>query len=263
MRERPLAECRLCQSEALLCDSHLFPAAMFRLLSKPGAKNPNPVSFGEGRRGFSSSRQIKDYLLCESCEHRFHSNGEEWVMKNCYRGQGHFALRDAVLQHRATVIMKEGSVGFRSADMPEIDMSKLIYFGMSVFWRAGAHTWKIHDRTVSLELGPYLEPIRAYLLGGSFPEEHVELYVRISTLHEDCKRLSEPASIGRNGYRNHNFYMAGLAFTLALGKNIPRYFRHLSTAPGGLIAINRQLDQKDLEYLATVKGLTIVKPIFL
>jgi hypothetical protein len=154
--------------------------------------------------------------------------------------------------------MKDGSAGFRFSDMPELDLDKLVYFGMSVFWRAGVHVWKLDRRAVSIQLGPYLGPIGSYLMGGPFPKD-VALYVRFSNLGEDCRRLEEPTSKVRSGYHNHNFYMAGLDFTLALGKNIPMPFIHLSTAPGGLIAVNLNLDSNDLKFIAKVRGELLVE----
>jgi hypothetical protein len=230
---------------------------MYRLLTKPGARNPNPIS-SEGR-AIRSSRQAKDFLLCDSCEQRFHSLGEDWVMRNCYRGAKRFRLRESImLRHKAKVLMNGGSAGYRLSDMPELDSNKLVYFAMSVFWRAGVHVWRLDHRTVSLQLGPYLARIGDYLMGGPFPRD-VALFVRFSNLNEDCRRLEEPVSKVRSGYQNHIFYMAGLDFTLSLGKAIPASFIQLSTAPGGIIAVNLNLDAEDLKFVAKVRGEWLVE----
>jgi hypothetical protein len=50
-------------------------------------------------------------------------------------------------------------------------MAAITYFGMSVFWRAAALSWRLGDRGIGINLGLYAEPFRAFLLGQSgFPD---------------------------------------------------------------------------------------------
>jgi hypothetical protein len=49
----------------------------------------------------------------------------------------------------------------------------LALFGLSIFWRAVAHEWTsrlTRKAKYSIDLGDYLNPIGAYLLGGTCPE---------------------------------------------------------------------------------------------
>jgi hypothetical protein len=212
----------------MLCDSHLIPAAAFKILRAQGSKNPHPIMFGEAT-AFSSSLQMRDYLLCRDCEELFHKNGEDWVMANCYRSIKTFALRDA-LQKATPKYQAEGVTVYAAAQIPGVNCPALIYFALSVFWRAGVHTWKLGSNPHHNDLGPYEEPIRLFLLGAGFPD-NVCLSTRVSGLDSLHERLLLPFSERGNGYHMHCFGIPGLMFTLHVGKRIPKAFYHLSTAP--------------------------------
>src|SRR5207342_2250884 len=118
------------------------------------------------------SRQIWAYLLCRECEHRFNVGGEQYVMALVDAGTN-FPLLDKLnvalpLQEITTMAMYSGpAVG--------IDVEKLAYFALSVFWRASVYRWRApHGGTVWNCLGTYEEPIRHYLLGAAgFPADAI------------------------------------------------------------------------------------------
>jgi hypothetical protein len=53
--------CGLCQLDRPLVNSHLLPAATYKLAREPHRQNPNPIVVTRGRAG-SSSRQILEFL---------------------------------------------------------------------------------------------------------------------------------------------------------------------------------------------------------
>jgi hypothetical protein len=57
-----------------------------------GEKNSNPVHV-TASQATTKSFQVKEYLLCPECEDRFRLSGEEWVLKNGYRGTSTKAFR--------------------------------------------------------------------------------------------------------------------------------------------------------------------------
>src|SRR5207248_2015249 len=61
------------------------------------------------------------------------------------------------------------------ANIPAIDIEKLGYFALSLFWRAAVHSWSMTgSRSDRLEFGSYEEEMRKYLVGvDSFPENVV------------------------------------------------------------------------------------------
>lgn len=93
MSERPTAACGLCREVRPLCRSHLLPRAFYRLLRGNGAENPNPnPHFLTREFDQQIPSQAADYLLCDVCEQMFRRNGEDWVLRHCYRGHGIFRL---------------------------------------------------------------------------------------------------------------------------------------------------------------------------
>jgi hypothetical protein len=228
----------------VLCDSHLVPAAAFKILLAQGSKNRHPIMFGDAT-AFSSAGQVRDYLLCRDCEELFNRNGEDWVMASCYRNKT-FALRDAL--HKATPkYQTQGVTVYAASQIPGVNCPALIYFALSVFWRAAAHIWKLGSNSYHNDLGPYEEPIRLFLLGARFPE-NVSLSTRVSCLDSLHERLLLPFSERGNGYHMHCFGIPGIVFTLLVGKRIPPAFYRLSTAPNVevILAINPEAEMEDL-----------------
>ena len=168
MSRRPTRECRLCLNVRSLCKSHFLPKAIYRTLRSSTSPNPNPVLFGAGF-GYQTSDQAQAYLLCEECESRFRKGGEDWVLANCLRPGGKFPLRDILCN--ATPVWEDPEIRLYSCkNVPSIAPNSITYFALSVFWRAAVHHWTIGGRPVSIELGPYREPLRTFLLGAAaFP----------------------------------------------------------------------------------------------
>src|SRR5213595_2470047 len=96
-------------------------------------------------KNFSTSRQIREHLLCRECEQRFSRNGERWVLENGFRGQGKFRLQSVLQQSTPTDQTRSGPV-FAGAELPDVDMDSLCYFGTSIFWRASVHRWHGEDK---------------------------------------------------------------------------------------------------------------------
>ena len=159
-----------------------FPFDVERDDRSSGGKVIPPVVVGDGTR-FSSSRQIKGYLLCESCVALFRSVGEDWVMDNCYLGLGtsRCALLSSCPQRSCCRRTKAFSIGFQIyARLKQLNYN----FGIAMCWRAAAHTWRSGQRTVNIDPGPYVEPLRTYLFRSPFPHERINMFRRVSMLEE-------------------------------------------------------------------------------
>jgi hypothetical protein len=120
---------------------------------------------------------------------------------------------------------------YNAAEIPGIDCQKLIYFAVSVFWRAGAHEWPWQGEYVYSEFGSYLEPMRLFLLDEeSFPAG-MALSVWVSSLDQFLEIAELPTAAKAVGYHIHRFRIAGLAFVLFVGGRIPAGFIRTSSAP--------------------------------
>jgi len=129
------ANCGLCDSTAELRESHLLPAAAFRLARETNAKNPNPIVVTP--RGIAAtSRQVSTKFLCSDCEDRFSRLGERHVFSQCLRGTTTFALRTKLLE-LPSIILDERVAAYDVTDCA-IRPEPYLYFAASVFWRASA-----------------------------------------------------------------------------------------------------------------------------
>jgi hypothetical protein len=222
--------CKLCLQKRDLQLSHFLPAAVFKSLLASWETNPHPY-FMSGTRTIETSRQMKDYLLCPECEQRFNENGEKWVLAHMAREEK-FLLQDLV--QKATPIRSiAGLTTYAGVNILGIDLDKLEYFGLSVFWRAAVHTWEPGYGEIyePLELGPYQEPLRQYLLGVSpFPKDTV---LMISVFEgDDFLRSSFPPAAGERRPaegRPYSFAIPGIQFSMVLGKQLTKETREFNS----------------------------------
>lgn len=246
---RPFRQCALCGEERELCASHLMPKGTYRILRSKVHKNPNPVVVNRERPTYTTSKQVVDYLLCGECEQRFSRYGEDWVLKHCYRDEKNFPLREILRRHKS---LSDGEIlVYPSARIPEIDSARLIYFAMSVLWRAGVHTWPWEGDEIHIQLGPYLEPIRKFLLDKQGFPSNMALFVRVLAINYLLQTSRPPESANHDGAHSHHFAMPGIAFLLVVGKRGLEGSETASTAPGPerYICVYRNADVQDLQKL--------------
>ena len=215
-----LGLCGLCGEQANLQDSHFMPRALYKILrDDTGSGNPNPhVVLRDFHQ--QTSTQMKDYFLCRDCEQRFNMRGEAWVMRSCYRGRQTFRLRELLLTSAPYVWADTTSV-IATADIADIDVHKLVYFAVSVVWRAAAHKWKLRGAShPCLGLGPYKELLRRFLLGHAAFPDSASLLLWVSSLTTPVLAARFPRTHRWRGCHVHSFNMPGLHFQLALGRAI-------------------------------------------
>lgn len=217
--ERPEGRCGLCGKTRPLAVSHAIPKGLYRLCRAEGEKNPHPIIVTPKFR-MRSSNQMQDYFLCDECESRFDRQGEDWVMRHCYRGQGKFLLRDMLLKE-TPLFSDEGTSVYAGAEVKGLDIAALTYFPLSVFWRAAAREWNMRGAKMPpIQLGPYQEEISLFLLGkGDFPK-NAALSVWVSTKVIPLLVAHFPMSERDENARVHRFYVPGIQFMLAIGKQL-------------------------------------------
>lgn len=180
-----------------------------------GEKNPGPVHV-TASQATTKSFQVKEYLLCPECEDRFRLGGEEWVLKNGYRGTGSFPIHTVLSGAKAIAVLSQASM-IDARTITAIDLAQLSYFALSVFWRASACPWDALDHFTRIDLGRYQENLRRFLLGEEgFPERAV-LIVSVSTNPKPQLGAVFPYSNRVNGIWQHRFSIPGMAFWLHLG----------------------------------------------
>jgi hypothetical protein len=217
--------CRLCGRDSLLEDSHLVPAAVYRLLHSPVSPNPNPV-FITSRGAVQTSRQTKTYLLCRRCEDIFSAEGEKHITPLLAKEDKSFPLFDLLIRVPPDLIT-EKATAYAAIRNPNIPVEALTHFALGIFWKASVHHWQGSKTENQIQLGPYEEKIRLFIREPRrvpFPEN---VALMISVLHPQnvtlLMNLPEKGPRG-DGFRNFRFYVPGILFVLSVGKLVDREF---------------------------------------
>jgi hypothetical protein len=222
-----------------------MPKALYRLLRSPELVNPHPTMISNDAI-LETSHQAKTFLLCSACEQRFHRNGEDWMLRNCCRAPDQFRLRDILFE--SSPVYDDGEVRVYSArNIVGIDTAKLVYFAISVFWRAAVARWFVEStRLDPLELGEYFEEqFRLYLLDESAFPADAALTTEVLSYHEaSFGTVIFPYGGRQDEYRLYRFAIPGIRFDLFVGKRIPSDARRMCTlrsSEGFILLTNNSL----------------------
>ncbi len=239
-----LGKCKLCLLDGVdLQDSHYLSVGIYRRLRDESQKNPNPWLLTKTAT-VQKTRPLKAPLLCHGCELRLSRGGENWVLSRCLQKDGSFPLATTLASRNPNLSSPENPTRiYCAAGIPEINVFALVYFAASIFWRGSIYPWN-DDGSVPVELGPFREHFRRYLMGlESFPNDAcVWLVVR----EGEINRLTyAPVGARLDTIHTYKFPMPGLAFTLIVGKNIPAGHREkcLVRGPGNPIFVTTILEE--------------------
>lgn len=250
--------CKLCLELKNLRDSHLLPKSLYRIVCT-GERNTNPVIMTP-EAALQTSKQVRDYLLCDDCELRFNRGGEKYVLDNCFRGEGKFRLRKTLEAHEPKFKIDAGFVYDVSA-IQGVDASKILYFAASIFWRASVHRWRTGMRTLdSVSLGDkYEEQFRQYLMGEEEFPCRATVWTAISRSVNPDNVAFVPTKGRQEGYFCHRFSIPGIVFFMYVGKMVPQLFLNMGLPKGGLVYVVDHADsivrRDSMEVLKTAKPL--------
>jgi hypothetical protein len=246
-KKRPTGKCRLCGELKLLCDSHYLPRRLYKIAGAPELKNPNPVMNINGQLK-QISDQYRGFVFCESCEELLNKESERWLVAKLPKHYGdQCALQDAL----APLSPMSGGQCWERYDISTakgFDVQKLIYFGMSVFWRGAVHDWKTStgQKAPPVDLGTYEEPIRQFLFGiASFPDD-VVLALDIWP-YKPVLPLLNPV-VTEQGPHRYWFYVPGLLYFLFTGTHIPKDARE-SALTAGVVTLDLNAADSVNEYV--------------
>lgn len=218
-----LGTCRLCCTKGPLCLSHLIPKRVFEIIlsADPGQKAPIMMT---NKLTVMKHAQVKDYLLCERCEDAFNKNGERYVFEVMNTKDG-FKLFDRLNVASPMSFNVADRVAFSGEDVG-LDMDRLAYFGLSVFWRAGAHTWPSKltiDPTYSIDLGPWLDPIGTFLQGGPWPSGLSLMVTAANDKFSQGFSFYPGRTVGLLAQMlSYGFLACGIHFSIFLANPVPR-----------------------------------------
>jgi hypothetical protein len=171
-------------------------------------------------------------LLCHSCEQRLSVNGEAWALTHCWRGKT-FSLRSILTAATPEEATTEVSI-YWTSKIAAVNRSALTYFAASMFWRASIHNWWIEGSDSPIDLGPYSELLRRYLMGiADFPETCALVVVVDSTDTDATKSVQFiPAARRFAGCHMYVLHFLGIQFQLFAGKMFPEQYREMDFVHG-------------------------------
>jgi hypothetical protein len=213
-------KCELCHAVADLRDSHYLPKSGYKKMRASDLKNPNPVVLSDGKAK-QSSLQVRDHKFCGACEELFSKRGESWILNRIPQNYGDPFWLHTLLNSK-TPTANGNDLLFPQASIPEVEMAKLVYFALSIFWR-GTRRWRAVEggQPPKLHFGKYEKTIRTFLLGrGKLPDD-VIVTAAVWPYKKVYLIASMPRADAGNGYRSYWFYFFGFIFLLSLGRKIP------------------------------------------
>ena len=247
-----LGKCELCHAAADLHDSHYLPKGGYKRTRVGELKNPNPVVLSGGKAK-QSSLQVRDYKFCGACEERFNKGGEAWVLSKIPQNYGDTWWLHTLLNSKKQIANGSDRL-FPQGSIPEVDMVKLVYFALSIFWR-GTRRWSAVEggQPPRLYLGRYEKAIRGFLLGQSKLPQDVVITVALWPYKKVYPIAWMPSAGVGTGYRNRWFYYFGFIFLLALGRKIPAQLRRTCSyhSPEKFLTLSRALGSLAKEAIHT------------
>jgi hypothetical protein len=162
--------------------------------------------------------QVHDYLLCHHCEQLLSKNGEDYVMPLVKRGSSVFPLLEMMNKHTPIATGPNNGDVFSAPEIG-IDIEKIAYYGLSMFWRAAVHVWtSLKGQTISGNLGSDdLEAIRKYLQGDASWPPGIVLQVTVCTDLISQDTVQAPTDWENDKYQGASMVVFGIFFMLVRG----------------------------------------------
>ena len=216
--------CPLCQIAKHLKDfrkSHFIPAGLYH----SGKKG---LQYGTRSGTGRLEKEIKDLLLCSTCESFFDQGGESYVLSRIAA-----KVTDEFPLHRmlsdAPPLERYPDISLFSGDDLGIGMRKFAHFALGIVWRATVHDWMMPDGKIlpRQAIGDFEPPIRSYLLGGTFPPD-TSVIVIVCSDHQSRLIWTTPTISVEANCLNFRFHARGIFFRVMMGYRLPEAFREWS-----------------------------------
>jgi hypothetical protein len=164
----------------------------------------------------------------------FNKNGEKWVLANIPKTyDGSFPLQDALAPLNPVIIGNDCNV-YDVSVTRTFDVKKLVYFGISVFWRGAVHRWTTTtgQQAATVDLAEYETQLREFILGiGPFPS-NVILTIDIWPYKKVLQAMQPVTTANLQDCRRLWFYVPGLTFSLYVGPNISAGIQAINAVRG-------------------------------
>ena len=216
----PIGNCKMCLHDKPLVQSHLMARGLYDYCRTADSE---PIKMGAGII-MQTSRQTKDYLLCGQCEDVLNKGGENWILPKLATIEKSFPLYEML--SRVTPVFDEGDLRvYNTALIPEVAADKIAHFAVGMFWKASVHSWLGGETDPRIELGPYSEALRRFLLGHTTFPENVALLVEIVPPSAASIGILDPCERVCDQWHTFFCYVPGILFALSVGKQLSEEIR--------------------------------------
>jgi hypothetical protein len=213
--------CALCGLNEPLLDSHFMPRSLYQELHEPNFTIKQMIVLRADKTN-QSGQQFSMHLLCQACEIRFQQGGEEWTLGNRYRSDGSFLLRDHLLNASPVEMKPDGSRVFEARTVAGLALDRLVYFAVSIFWRAGIADWRVKFADapkIDLDASLMTE-LQQYLLGKAPLPSRVSIFVAVDEAPAPWRAMWSPKKQNDRPLLRYSFYIPGMI--MELGIDLPQ-----------------------------------------
>jgi len=209
--------CALCGDAATLIKSHFMSAALYQELLDPSGPIKQMIVLKKDKT-HQSGEQFVMPLLCQPCEVLFQQGGENWTLANRFRSDGSFPLREMLRRATPVEVRQDGSKIYEAQKVSGLDVQQLIYFGASLFWRAGIADWKVKFADApKIDLDPKLmDELQQYLLGKRAFPSRASIFVVLDETVAPFRAMWSPRKQGERPELRYSLYIPGLIFELGV-----------------------------------------------
>lgn len=166
-----------------------------------------------------TSRQVQTPLLCLDCENVLNRGGENWLLPLLATIDGKFPLLDIIERFEPDI--PDGELRIYAASRnPAIEIEKLIHFAIGVFWKASIHSWRGDSKELQIDLGPYRESVRAFLLGKTPFPQHMGLVLGVLPRDKALVSITLPYRNPERDFHGFTFLIPGMVFALSVGNRL-------------------------------------------
>lgn len=209
--------CALCKLEKNLINSHLIPAAAYFHLRNDtnyGMQQSVRVNKYE-RSAIQTDKQVQQPLLCKDCEDLFSKQGER-LLGMLWSTEGKFPLHD-MLRRSSPLVSRPKMKMYDDTAVDKVFLDGLLYFAISIFWRAEVWDWQWDKDPYGNGLGPrYEQEFREFLTSKS-SLKNVFLSIDLNSNELTRGVFSFPTCDRIEGSWYHSFYILGIRFVMVVG----------------------------------------------
>ncbi|MCH7301168.1 hypothetical protein MBA34_19300 [Pseudomonas capeferrum] len=212
-----MAICRLCKQEKKLINSHFIPAAAYSHLRwDTNLGLQQSVIINQYTNSIAQTdKQVKQPLLCGACEDLFSKKGER-IVGQLWATQSGFPLFE-ILRSKEPAATHPLFEGYSPDSIDKGHLDALVYFAVSIFWRASVWDWQRDKNPYGNGLGARYElEFANFLLSGSKLNNFC-LYIELNSDEKTRRMFSFPSCVRREGSWYHSFVILGFRFVMVVG----------------------------------------------